>query len=411
MGDRIQSLLQNRVNKTVQQAVQKTPAVTTINGLVPPSLTTLNSLLTQINQLPPPLPCQQVVHKALSEAIQLWQADPDIANNSLVILGRPVEDVAKIIKTSLQTWPTDEYFPIATDFHLGGYQRPNDPLEMNTHIRKEFTLTKASSANSSSATIPQTAEETTDDNVPTLVVITHLEQLFLRCIQGWEGIEYLQNLTTRDTSRFWVFGCNHWAWAFLDRVCQVSAYLEQPLRLPELSGDALQHWLNPLFGQALTIPDGAAASNDCAVQLALPSDQVWNSLSSASSGIGATAARLWLAALQVTESTTDGSPTDESTTDKKITTLLTEKPTLPPLKALDEMERYILHTLLIHGEMTRAHVALSLGAAERKIRSRLQVLRREGIILQRGRRLSVNPAHYPKLYSALKNNNFLIGEI
>ena len=60
--------------------------------------------------------------------------------------------------------------------------------------------------------------------------------------------------------------------------------------------------------------------------------------------------------------------------------------------------------------MTRSHLALSLGEAERKIRSRLQVLRREGILLQRGRRLSIHPAHYPKLYSELKNNNFLIGE-
>ncbi|MEO1182498.1 MAG: hypothetical protein AAFX51_17000, partial [Cyanobacteria bacterium J06636_28] len=69
-----------------------------------------------------------------------------------------------------------------------------------------------------------------------------------------------------------------------------------------------------------------------------------------------------------------------------------------------------LHSLLIHREMTRSHLAHSLGEAERNIRSRLQVLRREGIILQRGRRLSVHPAHYPKLYSELGNNNFLIGK-
>ena len=65
---------------------------------------------------------------------------------------------------------------------------------------------------------------------------------------------------------------------------------------------------------------------------------------------------------------------------------------------------------MIHGEIKRSHLALSLGEPERKIRDRLQVLRREGVILQRGRRLSVHPAHYPKLYTELKNNNFLVGD-
>jgi len=433
VSDRIQSFWHSYVKGTVQKAIQKTPAVATGDAQVPPPLPVLSSLLTKINQLPPPLPCQQTVQNELIQAIRVWQADPEIANNSLVVLGRPVEDVAKIIKTSLQSWPTEDSFPIDIWFQLGGYQRPTNPLDINEHVRKTFPLKKATADradDTSAKTDEQTDEQIAQANVPTLVVVPRLEQLFLRCIQGWEGVEYLQNLTTRDPSRFWVFGCNHWAWAFLDRVCQISAYLEQPLRLPELTGEDLQHWLTPLFSEPI-----ALCEHERPIQLAMASDSAWQSLSSASSGIGATAARLWLASLRIADTSAVSSereqPSDTTTLEtlkssseptqsdlgselspsESVTTLSTGKAVLPSLMTLDGMDRYLLYALLIHGEMTRAHLALSLGEAERKIRSRLQVLRREGILIQRGRRLSVNPAYYPKLFTELKNNNFLIGEV
>ena len=334
-----------------------------------------------------------------------------------MVLGRPVEDVAKMIKTSLQTWPTDDSFPVNVTFHLGGYRRPRNPLDIDAHVRKAFPLKKITATDSTHAAATEKHEQLTEENVPTLMVVPHLEQLFLRCIQGWEGVEYLQNLTTRDPSCFWIFGCNHWTWVFLDRVCQISAYLEQPLRLPELTGKDLQHWLMPLFDDLLILPE-----SDCSIQLEMASDSVWQGLSNVSSGIGATAARVWLASLRtasesVVSEQVSATPTSSELVSTglmstgSVTTLFMDKPVLPLLKALDGMDRHILYALFIHGEMTRVHLALSLGEAERKIRARLQVLRREGIILQRGRCLSVNPAHYPRLYSELKNNNLLVGEL
>ncbi|MEL6332705.1 MAG: helix-turn-helix domain-containing protein, partial [Cyanobacteria bacterium J06626_26] len=242
-----------------------------------------------------------------------------------------------------------------------------------------------------------------DSHVPTLMVVSSLEQCFLRCIQGWEGIEYLQTLSTQDPSRFWVFGCNHWAWAFLERVCQVSAYLEQVVALPKLSGPELATWLTPLLEANLE-----TQATGPMVQIAAPSDGYWSSLASTTDGVASTAAQVWLKSLQIrAESLTDeGAIANEAT----LLELLPVKPTLPGLMTLETMDRYLLHSLLIHREMTRSHLAHSLGEAERNIRSRLQVLRREGIILQRGRRFSVHPAHYPKLYSELGNNNFLIGK-
>jgi len=91
-------------------------------------------------------------------------------------------------------------------------------------------------------------------------------------------------------------------------------------------------------------------------------------------------------------------------TDTTALEVVTVKPTTPSLMSLETLDRYLLHTLLMHGEMTRSHLAFSMGDDERQIRSRVQVLRREGLMRQMGRRLTVHPAHYPKLFNELSNN-------
>ena len=131
-------------------------------------------------------------------------------------------------------------------------------------------------------------------------------------------------------------------------------------------------------------------------------------MTSLSSGISTIAARLWLQSLRIegTDLTAEGTlPAEVQQTELRAT-----RPSLPSLTSLTVMDRYLLHSLLIHRLMTRSHLALSLGENERAIHSRIQVLQREGVIVQRGRLLSVHPAHYPKLRSELGNNNFLIGE-
>ncbi|NEQ55436.1 MAG: MarR family transcriptional regulator, partial [Leptolyngbya sp. SIO3F4] len=336
------------------------------------------------------------IREALGQSLQDWQANPEFENNSLVVLGRPVEDIAPILKASL-----DGAFPdCEVRFFLGGYQRPSDPLTVPQHLKRELESKKDDGSSEISTPVTQTDR---DNHVPTIMVVSSLEQCFLRCIQGWEGIEYLQTLSTRDPSQFWVFGCNHWAWVFLERVCQVSAYLENAIALPELSGSDLKAWLTPLVDTWLDTQETGPM-----VQVAAASDSYWNSLANVADGIASTALQVWLKSLQIrTEALSD----DRAVlAELPMVELLPTKPALPGLITLEAMDRYLLHSLLIHREMTRSHLAISLGEAERNIRSRLQVLRREGIIRQRGRRFSVDPAYYPKLYSELGNNNFLIGK-
>ncbi|MEM9265141.1 MAG: MarR family transcriptional regulator [Cyanobacteria bacterium P01_F01_bin.13] len=360
----------------------------------PPGI--LNSLREQTAKLSSPQPYQTTIREALTQALQDWQTNPESENNSLVVLGRPIEDIGPILKASLH-----EAFPdCEVRFFLGGYQRSLDPLTIPQHLKRE--LGPNDDDVPGEITVPVTQTDL-DNHVPTIMVVSSLEQCFLRCIQGWEGIEYLQTLSTQDPSRFWVFGCNHWAWAFLERVCQVSAYLENAIALPELSGPDLKVWLTPLLETWLDTQETGPM-----VQVEAASDSYWNSLANVTNGIASTAVQVWLKSLQIRpEALTE----DRAVlAELPLVELLPAKPVLPGLIPLEAMDRYLLHSLLIHREMTRSHLAISLGEAERNIRSRLQVLRREGIVRQRGRRFSVHPAYYPRLYSELGNNNFLIGK-
>lgn len=355
----------------------------------------LNSLIEQTTRLSPPQPYQDTIQTALVQALQDWQTNPEFENNSLVVLGRPVEDIGPMLKASLH-----EQFPDwDIRFFLGGYHRPLDPLTVPEHLKRQL---EPDDEVASEITTPVTQTDL-DNHVPIIMVVSNLEQCFLRCIEGWEGIEYLQTLSTQDPSRFWVFGCNHWAWAFLERVCQISAYFEQVETLPRLSGAELQAWLAPLLEVDLATQSTAGPM----IQIETADEGYWHHLASVSEGIASTAAQVWLKSLQIrAEALTDeGAIAD----DTPLIELSSTKPALPELMTLEAMDRYLLHSLLIHREMTRSHLAISLGEAERTIRSRLQVLRREGIVQQRGRRFTVDPAYYPKLYKELGNNNFLIG--
>ena len=404
----ITALIQLRQNASTWFA--QTPAVELIEPLVDVPPVILKQFQASVVKLPVPEPYQQSIREALIEAIQEWQLNPELENNSLVVLGRSVEDLAPILKASLQAgepgMPDCE-----VRFFLGGYQRPASVHEIPQHLRRELEPKpdeskepKAGSVNGAIANQPDAENE--EAQLPVVMVVPSLEQCFLRCIQGWEGIEYLQAMATQETSKFWIFGCNHWAWAFLERVCKISAYLERTVVLPKLSGEQLQSWLEPLQETELE----AAPEGDSQLRLAIEVGQEthWNNLSSAASGIASTAAQLWLQALKLKAAcvSEEGCLVE----DLEQAELLCSKPVQPGLIALEPMDRYVLHSLLIHREMTRAQLALSLGEAERTIRSRLQVLRREGIIRQRGRRFSVHPVHYPKVYSELSNNNFLVGE-
>lgn len=342
---------------------------------------------------------EQYVSEVLAQleiAIATWQRTPD-ASNSLVVLGSPAQPTAQILEACLAAEPFETVKLIRP---ISWSMRPQTPQILNQQI--EQTLKKLPAADDIKA-------DADLDLRQTMVLVPQLEQCFLRCIQGWRGITHLRDRVGQSPHLFWLISCNSWAWAFLDRVCQISAYFSQVMLLPKLEADALEEWLVP-FTQKLT---QGRDQDTTAIALG---ENYWQNLASLAVGGGTVASELWLRSLRFRE---DDLPKDidleslngyaDEWQDWHLPLRLVN-PILPSLASLEMSDYYLLHALLIHGSISRDLLALSLGETESQVQAQVQKLLRSHILQQTQQGLSVQPAHYPKLKTELSSNNFLIGD-
>lgn len=397
----IQSLLR-RAQFWLSQA-QITPPDDT---LAQPPKDLVDQLEQAISQLPSPASYRTAVQSALTSALQHWQQNSD-APNSLVILGCPVEPIGAIMAQSLAEFPLPEVQLVTP---LTNWRRSTHPTALYPQLQTALgplLMAPAAGKQVPSHTVAQKTEASQAEggDRPTIVVIPCLDDCFLRCIQGWESIEYLQNAIVQDSSRFWLIGCNTWAWAFLDRVCQIRSYLGHVQPLPEMGGQDLQAWLASGVPDQMLQP-AATETEDL---------DYWNALAKVAAGIGSVAAQFWLRGLRSQSVSLPEAASDLSRSDSLDSSLVQERlqrtnPTSPRLPELTALDRYLLHSLLLHGGMTRSHLVLSLGEPEGKIRARLETLQRAGVIVQKKTYVRVDPSHYLNLRTDLRNNNFLIGD-
>jgi hypothetical protein len=405
-GGRLRSFI-NRLEIWVTQA-KTTDAEDQLQRL-PTALTQLIS-----RELPSLAPSQTYVSSVrdqVNSALSHWQTNAE-AGNSLVFLNSPVDDLAEILQIALTDWLPATPRPLNLLWPLEETSRCPEPLATPSLLHNRLDPNKGEDEDPPKPPFSKPNDDL--DQRQTVIIIPALELYFLRCIQGWEGIEYLQNLIVQDRRRFWLIGCNAWGWTFLDRVCQVGAYLERVEYFPKLDGDALQTWLHPLAEQVLS-PEKA---DDPEAPPTFGSESYWSALASLSAGISSTAGHLWVRSLRLRKETADELEKVDINECNTLASLLEQhplelalvKPTLPGLTSLEALDRYLLHALLMHQRMTRPHLAQSLGETERLVRTRIQVLQRQGVIQQKRNELTVNPIHYPKLRSELSNNSFLIGE-
>ncbi|MBW4556981.1 MAG: hypothetical protein KME59_13725 [Trichormus sp. ATA11-4-KO1] len=381
MGAKVKSAI-NWFQSWISQAKTTNPD----NLLNQPPEEIIREFTEKISRLSHPVEYITDIQEALSSALVNWQQKTNSAN-SLVILGCPVETIAEILQASL-TGELSKELQIINP--LGSRQRSINGSALVKLIRETVSLD---------------AHQAQDER-QTLIVIPCLAQCFLRCIGGWEGVEFLQNAVVHDQSKFWLIGCNSWAWSFLDQVCQVSAYLEQVHYLPQLKGEALQQWLAPVTQEL--------ATQDNEEDTSLADSK---SLASLASGVSSVAAYLWLQGLRIRAADIPDAVSEsqpgvkvQGVTQEAASNLRQTKPILPSLPDLTAIDRYLLHSLLLHGQITRTHLTLSLNESEQIVRSRVQMLQRAGVIVQQQEQLSLCPAYYPSLKTELINNNFLIGE-
>ncbi len=229
------------------------------------------------------------IRDTATSAIEQWQQDFN-APNSLVVVASPAEPIAKILTES---WLSEEWQGLQTVTLLPGAKRPIQIAEIVPQLQAEIEKLPHAPAN-----LEHSSEDLLSDALKvrqTVVVVPCITQYFLRHIHGWDGIELLQDQVVQDKSRFWLLGCNSWAWPFLDCVCHISAYLEQQHSLIALDGDDLQSWLKPITDM---VTNNSENEDDSETKAQVQS-AFWDSLAVMSSGISSTAAKLWLQSLRV----------------------------------------------------------------------------------------------------------------
>ncbi len=345
---------------------------------------TTNKLIKRIETLPTHPTHQSVVQIALEEALSTWREDETA--NSLVILGKPIEGISQTLQETLIIYKSEVLEII-------------NPLPQSIQLTESSAIT----AKLKQAFEPQAASEDEHRGKRQIVVIPDLSWYFLRCVQGWEGVTYLRDLVIRDHSRFWLIGCNQWTWQYLSYVCQIDAYFEQIQQLPSVSGEEIQAWLAPIIEEiAIDFSEDESSKNGQKNK----SQSYFDRLGDLALGINAVAAQLWLYSLKYLSS----DPEANSIKEEILGKIQHTTPTLPDLPKLTADDRYLLFSLLLHGQITLPCLALTLGETESIVQSQVQMLLRSGVIWRQRELLMVNPAHYPRLRWELVHNNFFIEE-
>lgn len=351
---------------------------------LPPHLA--SKLVAAVDELPTDNPDMEAIQSKLDEAVEKWRKNPQAADNSLVVLSSPVTTVSRILVESLQDWASKREIALRP---LQWISRPEKAENIATRLRQQLGR----------------GLSTADSKQQEIVVISNLSWCFLRCVDGLDGIDYLQDVLLQDDSRFWVIGAGKVSWEYLNHVSHFKAYCGQSLDLPELTGEQLQEWFEPIVSEQnihFAKPDIEFSNNN---EDESYKDRYFNRLASVSEGVNTVAAQVFLRSMRY-----QAKETDDDKNEKGEGILQAQYPELPNLPRLDADEHYILYSLLLHGDLTLSALSESLGDEKNLVKGQVQTLRRKGLIEQKNQILTINPIHYPRLKSELANNNFIIHE-
>jgi hypothetical protein len=344
-----------------------------------------SKLIAAVDELPTDNPDMEAIESTLNEAFEKWRSNPQVADNSVVILSSPVTTVSRILTESLQDWASEREIPLRPLQWIGRPETQNIKTKLQQQLGRGLVTTSKQSE---------------------VVVITNLSWCFLRCVDGLEGIDYLQDVLLQDDSRFWVIGAGKVGWEYLDHVSHFKAYCGEYLELPRLTGEQLQAWLEPIvskFKINFAKPNIEFPNNN-------EEDESYQSkyfekLADISEGVNTVAAQVFLSSIRY-----EAEDPDNPERDKTEGILEAQNPELPNLPRLSAEEHYIIYSLLLHGDLTLSALSESLGDEKTLVKGQIQRLRRKGVVEQKHEILTINPIHYPRLKSELANNNFIIHE-
>ena len=361
-------------------------------------------LADRLAQRPPPEPYLAAIQNALDGAMMHW-ISASTNSNCLLLVSSAADNLREILSTALDEWtcPLDSL----TQWWLPWSARSADPQSLSADLLQVLN---------NQITVIQVASEQSPSRP--LLIIPCLEQCFVRHPDGLEAIGQLVKTIKTHTEYFWLVGCNEWAWAYLNQVCELSAYFDHHCTLPSLDAAALKGWITQAtdtMDVRFANPSKEEAERGSELVMGLTADQLdsyFHRLASLSEGLAPTAAQLWLRSLDVQEFHRDPESSPPPTASYRApaagSILTMGELSLPKLPSLHTADRYLLHAVLLHGAMTRQDLALSLADPIECIQPQLQSLFRTGLLQHQQGILRLHPIYYPQVKSVLRHNNFLL---
>lgn len=334
---------------------------------------------------------KQAIATNLDEAFDRWRTNPNNTNNSIVVLSSPIIAVSRILNETLEEWAQQKQIPIR---FLPLIERPTNIKNIKRTL-KDYLEQQPSNNDS------QTELE--------IAVISNLGWCFLRSVKGLEAIEYLKSLLCDGSkNRFWIIGGGQVGWGYLDSVCKIESYCGEVFVLPAIEPIELQKWFEPIVDKLGITFDEPKIERQIFDSEKDNKTNYFARLADISRGISTVAVQGFLTSIRYRE--IDESRDDANQIKPKQEKLVAQIPELPELPDLESADQYLLYSLLLHGDLTISALAESLGDHPDLVQSKVQVLRRQGILEQEDKVLKINSIYYPKLKQNLANNNFVVNE-
>ncbi len=343
-------------------------------------------LLDAVENLPSNPTDQKAIAEAIDQAFTRWQEDPSNEDNSIVILSSPVTAVSRILAETLEDWTQQKQLSLKL---LPVTARPDEIVSIKAKL-EHYLQSPASDASQQ----------------PEVIVIPNLNWCFLRSLEGLEGIEYLQSLLYDSSkNRFWIIGAGQVGWEYLECVCALEAYCGEVFTVPAIAPRDLQSWLAPVIEESGIVFGTPRIDKQLLDEDKDNQTSYFEHLADISQGISTVAVQGLLKSVRYQEVDNKDNQDDTRSETKK---LVTQTPKLPKLPSLESADLYLLYSLLLHGDLTIAALAESLGDSESEVQARVQLLRPQGLVQQRNKVLKINPIYYPRTKQELASNNFIV---
>ena len=348
-------------------------------------------LVDAIENLPSNPTDQKAIAEAIDQAFARWHQDPSNEDNSIVVLSSPVTSVSRILAETLEDWTQQKQLFLKL---LPLTARPDEIASIKAKL-ENYLQSPASDAKEQ----------------PEVIVIPNLSWCFLRSLEGLEGIEYLQSLLCdSSTNRFWIIGAGQVGWEYLKCVCALEAYCGKVFTVPAIAPRDLQSWFDPVIDQLGIVFDTPRIDKQLLDEDKDNQTSYFDHLADISQGISTVAVQGLLKSVryqELDENDENDNQEDNRSDSKKLVAQTQKSPKLPSLESAD---LYLLYSLLLHGDLTIAALAESLGDSESETQARVQLLRRQGLVQQQNKVLKINPIYYPRTKQELASNNFIINQ-